>query len=481
MPSMEELTRDELALVLRDLLLSWGLHKSRTHLPGPAELDEVLVATVSARLDVVRPLRERSIDRDVAWRLLVAAVTSAPAATSDDQRLLLAAQHLLAIGPDPRRPRRRAPYDDTAALIATIGLNGASLKRRANLESASVKYAGSIVFRRLYSAVASGLGETVDTLRPDKSAKTIRLGQAVAAAYQTLLRDDTALAHLADDPAAGLPGTSSRLWKPTPWQWVTLAGVTALVIAVGVILANTVSGTSASIAAQAAPLVSVESVASPKIKWNINSVFWVPATAPIEELEAFPRGCSDDRAQEWLRTHGQYRDTYFFTVRNLTEDTIGLGQVAARGTASPAQPGLLIACSGGGEGGQIEWSQLALTLAPDEVATLRDPTRPSEYFWRDLASGEKGGIQIFPNGDQDFTGTLTLDVTPLHRDVQHLTVPDLDTVADRTIEWHAVPSGKQLLYRLPSPDDPTTCSVNDAPLSDCTVANLRTVLNQLWG
>lgn len=478
---MDGLTHDEMAVLLRDLLLSSGAHERRRYVPGPANVDDVLVGDVAARIDAVRPLRDRIIDRAVAWKLLIAAVNT-NAATADEQRLLLAARHLLAVGPDPRRPDAPAPYDDTLALIASIGVNSAGLQRRAKLQASSVRYRKSIVFRRFYAVVASGLGDTVDTLRPDKNATTDRLGQAVASAYEKLLRNDAVLAKLvdesADDDPLPDPKTPRRL---SIWQWGAIGGAATLVIAIGIVAANVITATSEGLAEQVAPLVSLESVASPRIKWNINSVFWVPTTAPIEELEAFPRGCFDDRAQEWLRSHGVYRDTYFFTVRNLTEETIGLGQVTARGTASPAQPGLLIACSGGGEGGQIEWSQLALTLAPDEVATLKDPTRPSEYFWRDLASGEKGGIQIFPNGEQDFTGTLTVDITPLRGDVQHLTVPDLDTVADRTIEWHAVPSGKQLLYRLPSPDDATTCSVNDAPLSDCTVANLRTVLNQLWG
>ena len=37
---------------------------------------------------------------------------------------------------------------------------------------------------------------------------------------------------------------------------------------------------------------------------------------------------------------------------------------------SPAKPGLIVKCSGGGEGGGIDWTVLALDIDEDAVATL---------------------------------------------------------------------------------------------------------------
>lgn len=478
---MGRLTEGELASALRDLLLSGGGHKGRRSAPTSGDLDDAVIGMVAERMDEVAPIRNRAADRSVAWALLIEAVTNGVPESPHEAKLLVAATHLLSVGVDPRDANKPAPYDDTRALIATIGVNSAGLNSRAKLKAESVKYGTSIVFRRFYAVVASGLGQQVDVLRPDKNMESDRLGAAVARVYQRLLRSDAALSTLVevDVQAAADAPSGSRQRKSLLWAGVAVAAVT--VVTAGILLANGITGAAQGIAEASASLATVESVASEPPKWGINTAFWVPASAPFEELEATTDGCYDPRAREWLQEHGFYRDVFLFKVRNVSGETFGLSEVASRGTVSPAQPGLIVKCSGGGEGGEIDWSVLVLELGVDAVATLKDSTRVSDYFWRDMPQSETVGVMIYPSGEEDFTGTLTVDVLPTTGEASRLTVPAIEGTDAREIDWHAMPSDKSVVFTLPSPDDAPSCKVNGSELPTCSTASLRAALDELWG
>lgn len=480
---MGTMTDARLAAMLSDLLLSGGAQTGRRRTPTAVDLDDDVVALVAERLDVVAPQRNRETDRSVTWALLIEAVTRAAAAPANDAKLLVAATHLLAIGTDPRDGNRPAPYDDTRALIATVGLNGATLHKRANLKVESVKYGTSVGLRRFYATLASQLGETVDTLRPDKHIESDNLGVAVGRAYQRLLGSDAAVSKLVQAlvsvPELEEATLPRRRSKTLIWAGVGVAAVT--VVTVGILLANGISGAAQGAAEASAPLATVESVASEPPKWTINTAFWVPASAPLEELEATTDGCFDSRAREWLQEYGVYRDQFLFKVRNVSGDTIGLSEVASRGATSPAQPGLIVKCSGGGEGGEIDWSVVALELGEDAVATLKNSTQVSDFFWRDMSAGETVGVMVYPSGEKDFTGTLTVDLSPTSGETSRLTVPELEGEDARLIEWHAMPSDKSVVFTLPSPDDLVSCKVNGAELDTCSAASLRAAIDELWG
>ncbi|SDZ31496.1 hypothetical protein SAMN05216554_3218 [Herbiconiux ginsengi] len=480
---MGRLTDDQIADALRDLLLSGGARAGRKRTPTAVDLDQVLVDHVADRLDHVAPDRDRELDRSAAWALLIGAVTNGAPESAHDAKLLIAASHMLEVGTDPRDATKPAPYDDTRALMKSISVNSVTLKKQGGVSSDSVTYGTSIAFRRYYAAVVSKLGENAQTLRPDKHIESDNFGDAVGRAFRRLSRNDVALvnlmeAHTSASPLEDAP-SSSRRRKSLLWAGVAVAAVA--VVTAGILLANGITGAARGAAEASASLATVESVASEPPKWTMNTAFWVPATAPLEELEETTDGCFDPRARAWLQKYGVYRDVFLFTVRNVSGGTVGLSEVASRGTVSPAQPGLIVKCSGGGEGGDIDWSVLVLELGEDAVATLRDSTRVSDYFWRDMTDGETVGVMIHPTGEEDFTGTLTVDVLPTEGEASRLTIPAVEGANVREIEWHAMPSDKSVVFTLPSSDDASRCKVNGSELPTCTTASLRAALDDLWG
>ncbi|MCC4907775.1 hypothetical protein [Microbacterium sp. cx-59] len=479
------MTDDQIGDALRDLLLSGGNRAARSRTPTAVDLDQALVDHVANRLDAVAPSRDRGFDRSVAWDLLVAAVTSSSPEHERDKKLLVAATHMLEMGRDPRDSAKPAPYEDTQALMKSIGVNSATLKRYAGVESNSAKYGKSISFRRYYAAVASGLGVNRDTLRPDKHIESDHFGEAVGRAYQRALRSDDVLLRAAQghalpvDEAAESDALAPRRVRPLAWVGAGLAAVA--VVAVGILVASNIGGAARGAAEAAAGLATIESVASEPPKWTINTAFWVPVGAPLEELEGITDGCADPRARDWLLKYGQYRDHYLFKVRNVSDETIGISNVVSRGTATAPQPGLIVKCSGGGEGGEIEWSVLRLEFGEGVVATLADTTRVSDYFWLNIPPGETSGVLVYPSGEQDFKGTLTVDVAPTSGQVAQLTIPALEEAdAARAMEWHAMPSDKRVTLSLPSPGEAATCDVNGTELERCTANALRDAVDTLW-
>lgn len=482
---MGTLTGEQIGDALRDLLLSGGARAGQRRTPTAIDLDQALVEHVVDRLEDVAPKRDREADRSVAWSLLIRAVTSGSGEADHEARLLTAATHLLEVGMDPRDEGKPAPYADTRELMRSIGVDSGTLKDRGGVESRSVKYGASVSFRRYYAAVASGLGQNRDTLSPAKHIESDNLGAAVGRAYERGLRSDDALLALVEHhatpvPENGEPFTATpRRVKPLVWLGAAVAATT--IVTAGILVANGIGGAAQGEAEAAAPLVTVESVASDPPKWTMNTAFWVPTSAPLEELEAMPDGCDDPDARAWLQKYGVYRDELLFKVRNVSGEALGLSTVASRGTSSPAQPGLIVKCSGGGEGGELDWSVLGLELGEDAVATLYETEQASNYFWRDLASGETVGILVHPSGEEDFHGTLTMDISPTSGKVSQRTVPAIGEAEAREIEWHAMPSDKSVVLTLPSAGGAVSCKVNGAELATCSATTLREVLDELWG
>lgn len=481
---MGTLTDEQIGDALRDLLLSGGARAGQRRTPTAVDLDQALVEHVTDRLEDVAPDRDRESDRSVAWSLLLQAVKNGSAEPDREARLLVAATHLLEVGTDPRDERKPAPYGDTRELMRSIGVDSSTLKDRGGVEARSVKYGASVVFRRYYAAVASGLGQSRDTLSPAKHIESDNFGAAVGRAYQQLLRSDDALLAVVQHHAAPVSETD-EVFTATPRRikplvWLGAAAAAVVVVTVGILVANGIGGAAQGAADAAAPLATVESVASDPPSWTMNTAFWVPASAPLEALDAMPRGCDGVEAREWLQKYGVYRDALLFKVRNVSSETFGLSAVASRGTSSPAQPGLIVKCSGGGEGGELDWSVLGLELGEDAVARLYESKEASDYFWRDMASGETVGIMVYPSGDEDFRGTLTMDISPTSGKVSQLTVPAIGGEDARDIEWHAVPSDKYVVLTLPSASDAVSCKVNGAELATCSATTLREALDELW-
>lgn len=482
---MGTLTDEQIGDALRDLLLSGGARAAQRRTPTAVNLDAALVEHVADRFDDVAPKRDRASDRSAAWSLLLRAVTNGVTESDHEARLLVAATHLLEVGKDPRDPRRPAPYDDTRELMRSIGVNSATLLSDGGVRAESVRYGTSIVFRRYYAAVASGLGTSRDALSPSKNMERDNFGAAMGRAYLQVLRSDDALRDVMQAQAApecdpdGKVSTGSRRIKPL--VWVGAAVVAVAIVTVGILVANGIGGAAQEVAEAAAPLATVESVASKPLSWTMSTAFWVPSTAPLEDLDEISDGCSDPRARDWLLKYGQYRDHYLFKVRNVGDETIGVSNVASRGVTAPPRPGLIVKCSDGGQGGEIEWSVLKLEFGEDAIATLADTARVSDYFWLNIPPGETAGVLVYPSGEQDFEGTLTVDVAPTSGHVAQLTVPAIGEADEaRAMEWHALPSDKRVTLTLPSPGQLTTCEVNGGALEQCNAGALRTALDALW-
>lgn len=489
---METSTNAELANALRDLLLVSGARAGSRRVPTADDLDEVIVERVQRRLDELAPSRDRSGDRLIAWGALVEAVRADDKAPVADKKLLVAAAHLLAKGRDPRDPTKDAPYSDRRALLQSVGLNDTKLETNANVRSRG-RYETGVTFRRYYATVASGLGSTVDTLRPDKALQARYIGGAVLRALESRLADGPLMHRLLTEHApapvavsdsgqdsAQTDATPNRHLRRTIVTW-SIAGITALtVLVVVLVFVWPWAGAPEAGALDAPPAVDVESVASEPPKWTMNTSFWVPESAPLEELDGITDGCENQRARDWLTMHGIYRHPLLFRVTNTSDQTIGISEVASRGTSSLAKPGLIVQCSGGGEGGEIDWSVLELTVGEDSVATLSDPSRVSRYFWRDIASGESAGVLVYPSGEKDFSGSITVDVTPVSGEPGRVAVPALEGDGARTIEWHGMPSDKSIVFTLPSADGTATCEVNGAALDTCSARDLRAALKDLW-
>ncbi|APZ34263.1 hypothetical protein BOH66_08415 [Microbacterium aurum] len=486
-----------LAEAIQDVVVS-GVRVGRNNrVPNADDLSGVLLVTITGRLDEAAPRRDVRFDKQIAWQLLRLAITRTGDAPEAERPLLVAASHLIAAGRNPAAPDRPAPYSDLSALARSVGISPQALLKAANVQSGA-EYRSSASLRQAYAARASRLGTNRDAVRPGQTSTGRAISPAIAASLRRTLDDTVTLQRvIAEATAAGLPILPDPQERPhalteaqgalpaprwtKPFLWAGGAAVLVAVVTTGILLSNGITGAAEGAAEASAPIATIESVASKPPRWTINTAFWVPASAPLEELEAATDGCADPAAREWLQKHGVYRDAFYFTVRNVSGDTIGLTEVASRGTVSPAKPGLIVKCSGGGEGGGIDWTVLALDIDEDAVATLKNTSQVSDYFWSDMPKGETSGIMVVPSGEHDFTGTLTADVIPTGGSSSRLIVPALEGGGDRKIDWHGMPSDKTVVYTLPSPDDEPLCTVNGSALPSCSVASLRTALGDLWG
>lgn len=262
------------------------------------------------------------------------------------------------------------------------------------------------------------------------------------------------------------------------WFAAGLVGVVGGAIIITQLLADP----DRTIAGASVPSVEVESVEGDPPTWGMNTVFWVPVSAPLEELEVVVGGCDDPSAREWLWEHGSYRHPYQFTVRNVSEETVGISNVVAHGTTTPPRPGLLVTCSDGGQGGELEWSTLDLELADGAVAVLADGSSVSPFFWRDVDAGEKAGVMVYPQGEQDFQGTLTIDTSPISAAPSVLAVPEIGGDKTLNIDWHAIPSDRIVVLTLMRDGygDRALCTANRARMESCTAVSIRSAIDDLW-
>ena len=488
----------QLEEALRSLVQSGVPAGRNSRVPIAEDVSGLLLLTITQWLDTEFPRRDRRLDKQIAWSLLRLAITGIGDAPEGDRPLLVAASHLIAAGRNPRALDQPAPYGDLDALARSIGVPLQGLLRAAGIKSGA-SYESTLSLRQMYAAYASGLGRTRDTVRPQKTETGRAISPAIASALQRTLEDAAVVRRLVAEASAEKPSSSSSVRdevetgakalpaSPTttrrmkPLVWVGAAAAAAAIVVVGILVANAIRGTAQGIAEASAPLATIESIASEPPKWTINTAFWVPVGAPLEELEGITDGCADPRARDWLLKYGQYRDHYLFKVRNISDETVGISNVVSRGTATAPQPGLIVKCSGGGEGGEIEWSVLRLEFGEGAVATLADTARVSDYFWLNIPPGETSGVLVYPSGEQDFKGTLTVDVAPTSGQVAQLTIPALEeTDGARPMEWHAMPSDKRVTLSLPSPGELATCEVNGSALERCTAIALREAVDTLW-
>lgn len=235
------------------------------------------------------------------------------------------------------------------------------------------------------------------------------------------------------------------------------------------------------VAASAPSPVELDSVEVSEPIWGTNTVFWVPASSPLEELDDVVNGCDDPSARAWLWKYGSYRHPYLFTVRNLSDDTVGISNVVSHGEASAPKPGVLVSCSDGGQGGGLEWSAVEIDLADGAVAQLADESSVSTYFWRDIDAGEKAGVVVYTDSQQDFKGTLTIEASPVAGDPSELQIPEAGG-EPLDIDYHAVPSDRRVALTLwrEGYEDPMTCRVNGERLEPCTGASIRSAIDALW-
>ena len=477
---------------LGDLLLGGGGYKNRRAIITQVDLDRhgPLYGAIRARLDELEPDRDRRADQLIAWELLVAALRADSRAPEADRGLLRAGAHMLGRGRDPRDASRLAPYNDTAELIRSVGTTLAEYRQRTNLEP-TARYTKSVTLRRWYSARASGLGVTVDTLRPDKPTQSRYVGAAALRALRRVLADDAAVrqminAHASPDApsddatpaeveeAASRPTRRKAVWLSA----AALVGV-LLVVAAGWWVASRADPGVGGVAASAAEIAEVTSVEDESPMWTLSTRIWVPVDAPLEDVLTADGGCGNEDTQEWLFEHGSFAENYLFLVRNTSDGTIGLSNVVARGTDAPAQPGLVVTCIDGGTGGEVEWSELKIDLADGAVAEFAGD-RISNYFSRSVESGDSAGIMVSPKGERDFKGTLTIDAAPASGTSMQLGVPAIGTSEALSVDWHGMPADKQVVVSL-SRQAPPLCTVNGEPLEPCSADKLRRAVEELWG
>jgi hypothetical protein len=345
------------------------------------------------------------------------------------------------------------------------------------------QYASAISLRRTYAARVLGLRANRDAFKPGKRTGADEVMRAVCASLERILASEE-LTHEAVDSETSAPedgptdseaGYSARRrggWVRR-WWWLPAAGC----LVVGVTVAALLIVTRGPATGAPEPLAKITTHTAAELQ-QTPGAYWVPADAPIGDLAGLTGTCQRGSLGAWLAKHGQPQESITFTVSNTQSELIGVTNVVAHGQTSAATPGLWIDCNIGG--GDLDWDNLSLEMRDGAVAHFADG-RANTYFWHSVDPGDMAGVSVAPQGNLDFTGTVTVDVSTKGHDGQSLTVPKAGKTTALRVIWHGAPAGRTLTV-TPTGDGTLYCKQPGAATgSPCSVAAVRDDLRTLWG
>lgn len=470
--------RTQLSEQVKRLFLS-PIGRGQSRLPGPGDLDGPILDRVVEHLDELDADRDRRLDRRIAWALLLDAIGVTDSGRERSDARLLAAQHLLARGRHPEDPRVLAPYDDLDALALSVGLTKQQLLDRAGVLDGA-EYGTSIGMRRTYAAMASGLGSNRDSLKPRKDTGARELAEAVVTALEAVIADDGTMRRHLNSHSEPPPTPPQERTQP-PGDRHRRSRVLPIATALAVLLVGTAI-TVLFLRQNAAPdpygQVAVKSLTPDEARDPVGA-YWLPASAPFDELGRLEGGCGKGALGRWLERNGVAEHSLSLTVHNGTEGLLGISNVVAHGTTRKATPGLFYTCNIGG--GDINWATLVLNMRDGATAAFGDE-RENGYFWHSVDPGDEAGLRIYAQGDLDFTGTISLDSRANGATAKTMTIPGAHGSSAYAVEYHGAPAGRMLtiggggksgLYC----QNPGTTSTFDA----CDANTLRAKLDDLWG
>ena len=190
--------------------------------------------------------------------------------------------------------------------------------------------------------------------------------------------------------------------------WLGLLAVGAVVAVVSVM------------AVVMAPRSTLEVASQPSVAESERAegvVFWVPTSAPIEEMElgdSTDESCSEELTS-WLLRYGS---TVVGPQPVLIETTASAASISLRaeGRTSPAKPGFIVQCgfpeisSDPGLDGELTWSPALLRLGEDGVELLEPTEDGPEPLVLTTDSATPAGVVALIQGDLAFDGRITATV-----------------------------------------------------------------------
>jgi hypothetical protein len=345
------------------------------------------------------------------------------------------------------------------------------------------QYASAISLRRTYAARVVGLPANRDAFKPGKRTGADEVMRTVCSSLErTLASEELVREAVASETSACEDGsTESVAGRPARrrggwvrrWWWLPAAGCLVL----GATIAAMFIATRGPAIGLTEPLAKITTHTAAELQ-QTPGAYWVPADASIGDLAGLTGTCQRGSLGAWLAKHGQPQESITFTVSNTQSELIGVTNVVAHGQTSAATPGLWIDCNIGG--GDLDWDNLSLEMRDGAVAHFADG-RANTYFWHSADPGDMAGVSVAPQGNLDFTGTVTVDVSTKGHDGQSLTVPKAGKTTALRVIWHGAPAGRTLTV-TPTGDGTLYCKQPGAATgSPCSVAAVRDDLRTLWG
>jgi hypothetical protein len=216
-------------------------------------------------------------------------------------------------------------------------------------------------------------------------------------------------------------------------------------------------------------------------------VYWVPATADVESIPPVEWGCGKAHMQ-WLKDNGASRqwvpNEIVVTNNVIEEGSLAVSNVRAHGVVSyPSTPGFLFYCTNQG-GGPLDTVSLNLEMRDGQRAELRESPTDSTYFLYKLERDDALSIALFPDGNQDFSGTVTMDLRKSGHEDDQVVLP-MSSDGSTEVAWKGVPDDK---YLVVSPgfigEDALECGSDPSErggVESCDREWIRTRLTELWG